>query len=287
MRFQPRDGEILKAIFDNDGVLGKRHLKNWFWPDKTWRAMEQRLSKLYRAGYISWPSRDQRKNYPIPEPVCWLGWKGALYIAELFGVDIVPPANVNENQLRIFQRHLRQNGIRWVREPRWSMLRHDLAVTDFRVAVTASLGQLPGFTLRKWVTESEFRSNMDKVMFRVSNGDGSVRTIERGICPDAYFEIVNEEHRARNEPHKIRLLLELDLAPPGRLGHHAVEDGLQVVASLAPGPADHGVERHHDQDRQDREEQVHLEHQDERRHRTGEGQPPLGAERRPVRRPKS
>ena len=51
MLFQKRDGEILHAIYDNDGVLGKRHIKKLFWFEKTWRAMERRLA-LLRKEYL-------------------------------------------------------------------------------------------------------------------------------------------------------------------------------------------------------------------------------------------
>jgi hypothetical protein len=68
-----------------------------------------------------------------------------------------------ENKLRKFQKQLRHNGIRWVREPRWSMLRHNLAVVDFRLAIESSVSQLSLYTLANWIVESEFRSKMDKV----------------------------------------------------------------------------------------------------------------------------
>jgi hypothetical protein len=72
MRFQKRAGEILQAIYHNDGVLAMRHLKELFWPDKTLRAMEQRLPQLHKIGSVDWPNNNQYKTNPIPEPVCWL-----------------------------------------------------------------------------------------------------------------------------------------------------------------------------------------------------------------------
>jgi len=54
MRFQDRDGAILQAIHENDGVLARRHLKALFWPKVTKQAMEQRLSLLYHNGYLNW-----------------------------------------------------------------------------------------------------------------------------------------------------------------------------------------------------------------------------------------
>ena len=132
MRFQQRDGDILQTIYENDGVMAKRHLKNKFWPDKSSRSMEQRLSKLFKAGYLLWPNREHYKMYPIPEPICWLGWRGVDYLAAKNGIRIERPKSDNENQLREFQKKLRKQGIRWVREPRWSLLRHDITVINFR-----------------------------------------------------------------------------------------------------------------------------------------------------------
>ena len=57
MRFQARDYEILKAIYESDGVLAKRQLQQLFWSGMTPRAMEKRLAKLYYEGYLAWPSK--------------------------------------------------------------------------------------------------------------------------------------------------------------------------------------------------------------------------------------
>src|SRR5688572_479726 len=76
MRFQPRDGALLQALCSYDGVLARRHLKQLFWAQASVRAMEMRLSLLHRQGYVDWPSPEQRRLYAIPEPICWLGWKG-------------------------------------------------------------------------------------------------------------------------------------------------------------------------------------------------------------------
>lgn len=211
MIFQKRDGVILNAIYENDGVLAKRHLKKMFWVDKSWRAMEQRLKKLFIVGYISWPNREQYKIYPIPEPVCWLGWKGALYVAGKNGVKVQPPNNQNENQLRLYQKHLMDSGVRWVREPRWSLLRHDLTIVDFRLAMERSVGFLSSLLIEHWLPESEFRSNMDKVQTTIKTRNGKMIQVEKGVCPDAYFEVVDESRRLVGEAHRARFLLEIDM----------------------------------------------------------------------------
>lgn len=72
LRFQSRDGALLSAIYDRDGVIAKRQLKDMFWPGASTRAMEMRLSLLYHQGYLDWPSLEQRRTRPISEPICWL-----------------------------------------------------------------------------------------------------------------------------------------------------------------------------------------------------------------------
>src|SRR5258706_9107057 len=82
IHFQKRDELILHTIHEVGGVMAKRQIKEMFWLNKTWRAMEKRLSKLYHNGFIDWPNREQWRGQPIPEAVCWLGWKGVILLAQ-------------------------------------------------------------------------------------------------------------------------------------------------------------------------------------------------------------
>jgi len=207
MRFQQRDAVILKTIYENEGVISKRHIKSLFWRDKEERTMQIRLAKLHNAGYIDWPTLAQRRNYPIPEPICWLGWKGALFIASARGMDIQQPNVPKEVQLRRIQKKLREKGIRWVRQPRWSLLRHDIAVMDVKLAVMEVVGASTKFTLERWIPESVFRAKMDKVDVEFVGKDGKKRLKHKGVCPDAYFEVIDETRRLRGEPARARFLL--------------------------------------------------------------------------------
>ena len=146
---QNRDGEILRLIYENDGVLAKRHLKNIFWPNSSYRAMEIRLSKLFHEAYLSWPSNNQYKTHPIPEPICWLEWRGALYVAGETGIRVDKPKNNNEYQMRKLQNNLKENGVRWVREPPWSVLGHNIAVIDFKLSVSNLMNNLRVFNNMK------------------------------------------------------------------------------------------------------------------------------------------
>lgn len=212
MRFQARDGRILRTIYDYDGVVAKRQLKRLFWAGKSDRAMEKRLSLLYHNGYLNWPDMGQWRSQPIPEPVCWLGWKGALWLAGQRGLNVQPPGKTNENQLRKLERALRDGGLRWVREPRWSQLPHDLAIIDVRLRLVEAIGELPHLTLERWVPEGSFSASMDVVEYTTNGRNGRGRRRKRGVRPDGYF-IVRDSLRAdRGQPARARFLLEVDNA---------------------------------------------------------------------------
>jgi hypothetical protein len=235
MRFQERDGVILQAIYDYDGILARRHLKQMFWLNTSQQAMERRISLLYHNGYLNWPDATQRRTKPIPEPVVWLGWQGVLYIAGRFGVNVHPPKNANENQLRLIESRLRDQGITWHREPRWIQLAHDLAVVDFKMLVENSVIGLANFTLDKWYPESVFRANMDVVVFDIAGKNHKSRKTKKGVCPDAYFEIVDEARMVKNEPHRARFLLELDMGTHDNpsFGREKVLPGVAYIKSPA------------------------------------------------------
>ncbi len=229
MRFQVRDEEILQTIHNFGGVLAKRQLQSMFWSNKSARAMEKRLSKLYRNGYLDWPSQEQWRKHPIPEPICWLGWKGVLSVAHRQGCGLEDPVGSNENQLRKLQVRLRAQGFHWLREPRWIQLEHDLKVADFRMMVGKAVQSSSGLVLAEWLPERVFRSQMDIVECSVEDRNGKTRVVKKGVCPDAYFVIEDTRRLINGESHRARFLLELDMAT-----HDNPSFGLEKVA---PGAA--------------------------------------------------
>ena len=160
MRFQDRDGLILHAIQDYGGVIAKRQIHDLFWMGKSERVMQNRLSKLYANKYINRPSLKQRKLNPIPEPIIWLDWKGVLYLANIANLKVDPPKTINENQLRSLELSLRRKGLRWLREPRWTQLHHDLTVIDIRLKIGFDLQALKYLEMEHWINETDFRSNL-------------------------------------------------------------------------------------------------------------------------------
>ncbi|MHB8136631.1 MAG: replication-relaxation family protein [Anaerolineaceae bacterium] len=212
MRFQERDYHILDAIYENDGILTKRQIYKLFWSGMTPRAMEKRLSKLFHTGYITWPTTKQWRTHPIPEPVCWLDWKGILLVAARKNSYIEVKDEMNENQLRKLEKSLRDKGIRWTREPRWIQLEHDIAITDFKISLLREIETTPSLSLVKWVSDGTFRTSMDIIEYVTVQKNGEKRTEKKGICPDGYFEIVDQSRKINNNPAKARFLLEIDMA---------------------------------------------------------------------------
>jgi hypothetical protein len=210
MRFTDRDGEILSAIHQYDGVLAKRQLKRLFWPAATWRAMEMRLAHLHAHGYVDWPNRVQRQTRPIPEPVCWLGWKGVAWLAGQRGITVPMPETPTETHLRRLERGLRQQWMRWVREPRWAQLAHDLAIVEVRLALEQAVRELPHLTLETWVAESEFHLKADVVEYTVPDRNSTHFVKHRRVMPDGYFVIADEGRERQGLPARARFLLEVD-----------------------------------------------------------------------------
>jgi hypothetical protein len=211
-RFQERDGEILRAIYTYDGVLAKRHVKRMFWPDASERAMEMRLALLNQHNYLTWPSLVQWRTKPIPEAVYWLGWNGAQWIASNHKLDVKQSSVPSETQLRQLVSVLRQHGIRWLREPRWSQLVHDLAVVDVRLAVEKAARETTSLILEEWIPEGAFLSKMDEVVYNTQNRNRAVKQVRRGVRPDGYCVIVDRRRQYQGLPARARLLLELDMA---------------------------------------------------------------------------
>ena len=224
---------MLQAIQKNQGILARRQLKDLFWKDKSWRALEQRLAKLYQAGYVSWPDKDQYKIYPIPEAICWLGWRGALHLAGMRGIEVKKPDGDNEYQLRQLENRLRKQGFSWVREPRWSLLEHDLAIIDFRLSVEAAVKSEPSLTIAKWVSEKDFRAFKEIIVAEIKRFKGQDIPVKKAVFPDGYMEIVDEKLLASGKPARMRFLLEFDMGThdPLRFGRDKVLPGVEYLQS--------------------------------------------------------
>jgi len=206
-----------------------------FWSEATPQAMERRLSLLRHNGYLDWPSKEHRRVHPIPEPVVWLGWRGVLHLASEMNFDIDPPENDGENQLRKFARCLREAGVRWQREPRWSQLAHDLGAVDFRLAVEKAVAKWPSLDLETWLPEGDFLTDTDRITFSFKDRHGKTIQKGRGVRPDSFFVLRDHLRLIKGAPARARFLLEFDNSthPLDRFGKEKALAGLAYVRSEA------------------------------------------------------
>ena len=211
MRFTERDGQILDAIHAYDGVLARRQIKQLFWPESSWRVLHRRLAYLHYHSYIAKPDLDDRKIRPIPEPVVWINWRGALHLAGKSGIKVQSPNGSNEYQIRKLRTQLRKSGFRWLREPNWSQLSHDLTVVDIRLALQNACVTNSDLEITEWVNESVFRANPDVIEI-INRYKSNTRKIKRGVIPDGAFLFSDLRRKRQEKPYKGRFLLELDMA---------------------------------------------------------------------------
>lgn len=235
MWFQERDGQIVAATYAYGGILARRHIQHLFWPDKSLRALQKRLSPLVANGYLARPTKEQWYTKPIPEAVYWLGAQGILWLAGQSGLkfegEFTHP--LNENRQRKLEKQCRQGGLAWLREPKWFQLSHDLAIVDFRLRVEAALSEMDSFSLEEWHNEHHFRADLDVIEWEVSNRDGTTSKVKKGICPDGAFTLVNHQRQGRGEPARARFLLELDGATHSnpKFGRDKVAAGIAYIKS--------------------------------------------------------
>ena len=235
MRFQSRDGEIIQAIHKYDGMLARRQIKSLFWKSASIKTMERRLTLLYHNGFLNLPTLDQRRRNPISEPIVWLGWRGILHLAGQLEIDVPLPNNPGENQMRLLEKRLREGGISWQREPRWSQLGHDIAVNDFRFTIDRAAIKWPSVTLKKWIPEGEFLREMDTIEFEYEDQDGKIKKRKKGVRPDGFFVLLDHLRQINNSPARARFLLEFDNGnhPLTRFGRDKAVPGAAYVRSRA------------------------------------------------------
>lgn len=205
-----RDVRIMEAIHSLDGLMSLEQIDRLFFSDKGGSWPRERLRVLCNNGYLISPGLPDRHRVPFGETVYFLTEKGAGTVAALQG-------------LRLADFH-------WKKKPRWSLIAHDLAVNDFRMAIMQATQASPDLTLQSWVPESEFWSNPDKVAYKNRNGKSKTRLIR----PDGFFTI----RRPTGQPGKLEelpFLLEIDMATEDnpRFAREKVRPGVAYLKSNA------------------------------------------------------
>ena len=240
MPFLEIDGVILHKVAYCDGVAARRQLMDF--PEiavqyKPWvgqephalpRGLEKRLAAMKAGHYIEWPSREQRKTRPIPESVIWIGPRGAIWLAAQRGIHIEEPKSFNEYQLRKLKRDFKKQGFRWMRQPRFNELSHDLLMTDLRLKLERDLvestwiaetGELvQQFVITEQVLDGDFRSDPDETTYDLVDAKG--KKLQKGgqqlvtkklVIPDWYSLILDTWRQTKGDKRcRIRGLWELD-----------------------------------------------------------------------------
>ena len=113
-------------------------------------------------------------------------------------------------------------------------MKHNLATVDFRMAMEKSVGLLPALMMENWMPEGVFRSNMDVVQITIEKS-GKMIQVDKGVRPDAYFEIVDESRRMVGEAHRARFLLEIDMGTHDNIsfGQEKAAPGVAYIKSAA------------------------------------------------------
>ncbi len=200
MRLTARDGRILEAVHAFDGILADYQIQRLFFTGRTQMQLRTRL--LYQHGYLARPDRRQRAA--LPAMTYWLAERGAAYLASLRGQTA--------------------SELAYRKQPRWSLIPHDLAVNDVRIAVLHACQQHPALELAEWIPSSEFWAYPDTVEYRKANG----KQDRRKVRPDGYFIILVD-----GQPR--RFLLELDRATEDnpRFAREKVLPGIAYLKSEA------------------------------------------------------
>jgi len=202
-----RDGKILECIHAFDGVMSLKQIDHLFFSGTGGTWARERMRALVAHNLLCSPSQDEQHQVPSGEQVYWLGRAGAKLVAGLRGDGL--------------------QSFTWRKTARWSKVKHDLAVNDFRLAVTNGVAAAPLLTLKLWVHEGEFLANPDTVHYRNRQG----KQLKRQIRPDSFFTIQQIEPNGKAKD--FAYLLEIDMATEHnpRFVREKVRPGLAYLRS--------------------------------------------------------
>lgn len=199
MRLTERDRRILEAIHSHDGILSISQIERLFFTGSS--QAKHRMMLLYQHGYVNRPGRYDRRK--IPDMIYWLDRVGEQLVAAM---NNVTPAELKA-----------------LKEPRWFQVEHDLAVNEFRIALSEACRAHAEIDLQTWVPEREFWRQPDRIEYELQG-----KRLERNIRPDGFFLLTTPKH-------KIRYLLEIDRGTEDnpRFLREKIAPGLAYIRSEA------------------------------------------------------
>ena len=89
--------------------------------------------------------------------------------------------------------------------------------------------------MEEWQHEGIFRTDTDVIEIRTKNRQGLIKERKKGVCPDGYFVIVDEQRLLRGQPARARHLMEIDSATHSnpKFGRDKVAPGVAYIHSQA------------------------------------------------------
>lgn len=215
MSLEDRDKDVIRLIYTHGGILHRSQIKQFHWVGKSDRAITIRLTDIlcahnYLAHNIQILKRDEHgevvkdaagkveyernddEEHPETKAYYWLGWRGAIWIAQELGHRISMPETCSEIEQNRLQKQLESLGIFWSPEPAWKRVEHDRMLADVQIAIEIATSKA-GLKIEDWMHENFFRH----------------QPTSYANYPDAYFAISD----STLHPGKAaRFLLELDRA---------------------------------------------------------------------------
>ena len=207
IRLTARDKRILETIHAFDGLLSLRQIDRLFFSGKGRSQPRARMRLLFDNAYVNMPEPETIHQVPAGEAIYWLDLKGAAVVAGLRGRSA--------------------SRLKWRKQPRFSLIEHDLKVNDFRIAVREGCRQRNDVELRTWISESAFAAQSDRVRFETSTG----RTATRAVRPDGFFLIDYQTRLGRVKP--LSFLLEVDMSTEDnpRFAREKIRPGVAYLKS--------------------------------------------------------
>lgn len=209
LRLTHRDRAILEALHAFDGLLSIDQIDRLFFSGKGGSHPRDRMRVLFHHRYVNTPAQRNIHRVPLGETIYYLDTRGAEMVAGLRGETL--------------------NTFKYRREPRWSMIDHDLGVSDFRIAVLQACQSLSYLHLHTWLTDQEFLAYPDMIEYTSETG----KKRRRRIRPDAFFMLKQEKNGLLHRAEEFAYLLELDRATEDnpRFAREKVLPGLAYLKS--------------------------------------------------------
>jgi hypothetical protein len=211
IRRTKRVKRVLEMIHAFDGLMSLRQIDHLEFSGKGGSWPREYMRKLFDNGLVDMPSDQYIHKVPVGETVYWLALEGAKLVAGLRGISL--------------------KDLFWRKIGRWSLIEHDLAVNDFRIAVMEACERIQELILYQWVPESEFLIETDTVEYTKPSGTKSTSQVR----PDGFFTIRRPARSRPGKTEEFAFLLEIDLATEDnpRFARQKVRPGVAYLQSEA------------------------------------------------------